>query len=217
MVYLKEVLGFLSKLYNKDIVKGTIAQANIRAYSLESSYAIRVCIGINLILWIEYIVLIYIGSMPVEMLSLMLFIGTTCLLVFQTIALDCRILMLMRADIAGGDIVERDVEIVKIKTEWVGSDRFGHSRVGKYFEKRLCAGRYIIKCADFQGKVLRIRSAMSANKATQIKKMVSENMKVRIRYLKKSKVLLSFVNIYHDGRYDRKREFNLLFNMNNRI
>lgn len=210
-----------SKIEN-DVIKGRTAKANVYAYSREAFDGLLLSVfvlggGLAMMLLLAYI---GIEDDPlrdklfVQMTIFTFIFFISCLIYAHYIDL------MMFIDIRRGDVEEKVVRFVGLGIERAKSRRrYTYYRVGKYFDKGLHVGRYLIKCTCRDAKKLRIRTILSWEKFDIVSRRFIKNeasVEVRIKYLRRSKLLLSFEEIYSDAMTEKERK-NLCYLLNSKI
>ena len=198
------------------VIKGKAAKSNIYAYSREAFDSLLLeSIGFIIMLAIYFFVLyIYLPEPePFDATPLTLLILGAWL--FVSISVH-GVELLMFIDLRRGDFSEKVVRLISFNTEYVRSAKFGISRMEKYFHDRLLVDRIIINCIDSDAGELRVRTVLSFEKRNIIRRLMKNSAEVKIRYLRRSKVLLSFEEI-HSGDLGKKEAVNLCRYLNSKV
>lgn len=204
-----------------DVIKGKVAEANVYAYSREALEGLltNVCALFGSLA--PMILLAYIGSeddplrdrVLVQMV-IIFFIAIVLYLIYVHY-MD----LMMFIDIRRGDVDEKVVRFVYLNGEYRETKRRGKSRVEKYFTNDPSVGKYIIKCTCRDAKKFRIRTILSCEKWDIVSRRFIKNeasVEVKIKYLRRSKLLLSFEEIYSDAMTEKERK-NLCYLLNSKI
>lgn len=205
-----------------DVIKGRAAKANVYAYSREAFDGLLLNVfvlggGLAMML-----LLAYIGSEDDPLRDrAFVQLSILCLIVFVLYLIYAHYAdLMMFIDIRRGDVDEKVVRFVGLGIERAKSGRrYTYYRVGKYFDKGLHVGRYFIKCTCRDAKKLRIRTILSWEKFDIVSRRFIKNdasVEVKTKYLRRSKLLLSFEEIYSDAMTEKERK-NLCYLLNSKI
>ncbi len=210
-----------SKIGN-DVIKGKVAEANVYAYSREALEGLLIDgLGIGGLLLALVVLVAYTccdGNVfqNREMVQFILVVLTVFVLF---ITRNHYIELFMLIDIRRGDVDEKEVRFVYLNGEYIETKRRGKSRVEKYFTNDPSVGKYIIKCTCRDEKKFKIRTILSCEKWDIVSRRFIKNeapVEVRIKYLRRSKLLLSFEEIYSDAMTEEERK-NLCYLLNSKI
>lgn len=113
--------------------------------------------------------------------------------VFLYVICDCvlnyRLVILALIERKKNEWICEEIEVVRIKDEWVWSGYLWKSRLSKLYPKEMHVGRYKLECKNKEGKKINLRSVMSGKKY--------QILNDRIFYSRSTKCLVSF------GRYTK--------------
>ncbi len=210
-----------SKIEN-DVIKGRAAKANVYAFSREAFDGLLLNVFVLGGCLAMMFLLAYIGSEDDPLRDrAFVQLSILCLIVFVLYLIYAHYAdLMMFIDIRRGDVDEQVVRLVDLDMERAKSaPRHTYSRVEKYFDKGLRAGRYLIDCTCRDAKKFRIRTIFSSEKLHIVSRRFIKNeapVEVRIKYLRRSKLLLSFEEIYSDSMTEKERK-NLCYLLNSKI
>lgn len=168
--------------------ENTFFKETKRAFFQEATLAFAIDFLICFFSWLLF------TSIDINNVTKKLFLVITVSYFLLAIILHYRTFLLELFDLARGNVIEESVYIIDYKTENVWSGRLGNSNVHLFFPKDKMVDRFKLYFIGENGEKF-VRTILSIQKRQMLNRLFLDNPtnpQVKIKYLKSSKVLLSF-------------------------